>query len=226
MRYEVASGSSFVFGKRALFLHTSYLIIHPFRMRLLIATKNTHKTGEIRAILEAWDVTDLTAHPDIPAPEETGATFAENAAIKAVAASARFAGLVLADDSGLEVDALGGAPGVISARYAGPGASDADNRARLLRELAATGARGKARAARFRCVMALAENGTVIGTFDGAVEGIIINEEKGAGGFGYDSLFVPEGFCETFGQLPSETKNQLSHRAHALAKVAAFLAAR
>src|SRR5580693_4106362 len=88
--------------------------------RLLIATKNAHKTGEIRAILgDAWEVTDLNAHPEVPAPEETGTTFAENAAIKAVAASQLFAGFVLSDDSGLEVDALGGAPGVISARYAG-----------------------------------------------------------------------------------------------------------
>ena len=194
-------------------------------MPLLIATKNAHKTAEIAAMLPAWEVSDLTAHPDIPAPDETGATFAENAAIKAVAASQRFAGLVLSDDSGLEVDALGGAPGVISARYAGPAATDADNRARLLRELHAAGARGQARTARFRCAMALAEKGVVIGTFAGAVEGIIINEEKGAGGFGYDALFVPDGFCETFAQLAGETKNQLSHRARALAQVIAFLAA-
>ncbi len=193
---------------------------------LLIATKNAHKTAEIAALLPAWQVSDLTAHPDIPAPEETGATFAENATIKAVAASQRFAGLVLSDDSGLEVDALGGAPGVWSARYAGPAATDAENRAKLLRELAATGARGPARSARFRCVMALAEGGTVLGTFSGAVEGVVIDAEKGAGGFGYDALFIPAGFSETFGQLPAATKNQLSHRARALAQVAAFLAAR
>jgi XTP/dITP diphosphohydrolase len=195
-------------------------------MRLLIATKNAHKTAEIAAMLPGWEVSDLTAHPDIPAPEETGATFAENAAIKALAASKRFPGLVLADDSGLEVDALGGAPGVYSARYAGPSATDADNRARLLRELDATGARGKARTARFRCVLVLVEKGEVLGTFDGAVEGVIVNQEKGEGGFGYDALFVPEGYCETFGQLPAETKNQLSHRSRALAKAAAFLATR
>ena len=194
-------------------------------MPLLIATKNAHKTAEIAAMLPGWEVADLTAHPDIPAPDETGATFAENAAIKALAASQRFAGLVLSDDAGLEVDALGGAPGVISARYAGPAATDADNRARLLRELHAAGARGKSRTARFRCAMALAENGAVIGTFAGAVEGLIINEERGAGGFGYDALFVPDGFCETFAQLTAETKNQLSHRARALAQVIAFLAA-
>jgi len=185
--------------------------------RLLVATKNSHKTAEIRAMLGlGWEITDLNAHPNVAAPEETGATFAENAAIKAVAASQLFPGLVLADDSGLEVDALGGAPGVHSARYAGPGASDADNRARLLRELAAADAPGKSRAARFRCVMAVAQAGRVLATFDGAVEGVIIDEEKGAGGFGYDALFVPEGHCETFAELPSEVKNCLSHRARAL----------
>jgi XTP/dITP diphosphohydrolase len=193
-------------------------------MRLLIATRNAHKTAEIRAMLPEWDVRDLTSDPR-PGPEETGATFQENAMIKAIAASWDFDGLVLADDSGLEVDALGGAPGVRSARYAGDHASDADNRAKLLRELDATGARGKARTARFRCAMALASHGALVATgpCDGSIEGIIINQEKGDGGFGYDPLFVPDGFCETFAQLPAATKNQLSHRARALAKVAAFL---
>jgi XTP/dITP diphosphohydrolase len=191
---------------------------------LLIATKNAHKAGEIRAILgPEWDVTDLNAHPEVPAPEETGATFAENAAIKAVAAARLFAGFVLSDDSGLEVDALGGAPGVISARYAGVNATDADNRARLLRDLAMDHVRGKARSARFRCVMCVARDGAVLATFDGAVEGVIINQERGGGGFGYDSLFVPAGYCETFAQLSAEVKNGLSHRGRALAKAAEFL---
>ena len=128
---------------------------------------------------------------------------------------------MLADDSGLEVDALGGAPGVRSARYAGEDAADADNRAKLLRELAAT--RGKARGARFRCALALAADGTVRAAFDGAVEGTIINAERGAGGFGYDALFVPSGHCETFAQLLGAVKNQLSHRARALEKARAFL---
>lgn len=188
-------------------------------MRLLIATKNAHKTGEIRAILGAgWEVEDLTAHPEIPAPDETGATFVDNAIIKAVAAAQIFPDYVLADDSGLEVDALGGAPGVISARYAGPRATDADNRARLLRELAAFPS-----PARFRCVMALARGDEVLGTFSGAVEGAIVGSESGAGGFGYDPLFVPAGFDRTFGELPAETKNGLSHRARALAGVREFL---
>lgn len=194
-------------------------------MRLLIATRNAHKTGEIAAILgSTWEVSDLNAHPDVPSPEETGDTFAANAEIKAVAASRVFAGWVLADDSGLEVDALAGAPGVRSARYAGPGATDADNRAKLLRAL--EGVRGKARSGRFRCAMVLAKGGDVLGTFDGAIEGVIVNGERGEGGFGYDALFVPEGHCETFAQLPSSTKNALSHRARALAQAVAFLAKR
>jgi XTP/dITP diphosphohydrolase len=192
---------------------------------LLIATKNSHKTSEIRAILgSAWEVTDLNAHPEVIPPEETGTTFAENASIKAVAASLIFPGIVLSDDSGIEADALGGAPGVYSARYAGENATDADNRVKLLRELDAAGARGKERTGRFRCVMALAEYGKVLGTFDGAVEGIIINQEKGEGGFGYDSLFVPDGYCETFGQLSAGIKNSLSHRGRALEKVRQYLA--
>ena len=190
--------------------------------RLLIATKNAHKTAEIATMLGPdWDVTDLNAHPGIPAPEETGETFADNAAIKALAASRLFPGLVLADDSGLAVDALSGAPGVRSARYAGPQATDADNRAKLLRELA--NFRGRERTARFHCVLVLAEDGKKRGTFDGAVEGVIINSERGDGGFGYDALFIPEGHCETFAQLPAATKNILSHRARAVAKAAFFL---
>jgi XTP/dITP diphosphohydrolase len=192
--------------------------------RLLIATKNAHKTAEIRAILgRDWKVTDLNDHRSAVSPEETGVTFAENAAIKASAASHTFPGLVLADDSGLEVDALDGAPGVYSARYAGPAATDAGNRGKLLRELSADGARGKARSARFRCVMCVAQDGKVLGTFDGTVEGVIINSERGEGGFGYDPLFVPEGHCETFAQLPAEVKNRESHRARALAKAREFL---
>jgi XTP/dITP diphosphohydrolase len=187
--------------------------------RLLIATKNAHKTQEIRAILGAgWEVDDLTAHPEIAAPEETGTTFAENAAIKAESASKLFPGYVLADDSGLEVDALGGAPGVISARYAGPGASDADNRARLLREL-----RELPSVARFHCAMVVASEGKALGTFHGTVEGKIVDRERGEGGFGYDALFIPEGFEGTFAELPGSTKNQLSHRARALAQAREFL---
>lgn len=194
--------------------------------RLLVATKNAHKTSEIRAILgETWEVTDLTAHPEVPAPEETGATFDENARIKAEAASRVFAGLVLSDDSGLEVDALGGAPGVNSAIYAGTHGDDAANRARIIRELATTTA-PEPWTARFRCTMAIAEAGRTIATFDGRVEGRVIAEERGAGGFGYDPLFIPDGHTETFGDLPAEVKNALSHRARALTQAAQLFAAR
>jgi len=185
--------------------------------RLLVATKNSHKTAEIRAILgDAWEITDLTAHPEVPAPEETGATFEENARIKAGAASLVFPGVVLSDDSGLEVDALGGAPGVHSARYAGEQGNDAANRARLKRELAARGS-PEPWTARFRCAMALAEAGRIVATFEGRVEGRVIGDERGLGGFGYDPLFIPVGHRETFGELPAKVKNGLSHRALALA---------
>jgi XTP/dITP diphosphohydrolase len=195
--------------------------------RLFIATGNRHKTEEIHAMLGAdWSVEDMKDHPHLPQPEETGATFAENARIKALAAGIALADmLVLSDDSGLEVDALGGAPGVRSARYAGEGASDADNRERLKRELRALAQNAPAGffTGRFRCAMCLVENGKVLAEFDGSVDGRLLLTEEGMGGFGYDALFVPEGFGNSFGVLPAETKNGLSHRARALAKVMSFL---
>jgi XTP/dITP diphosphohydrolase len=194
---------------------------------LLIATGNSHKTEEIRSMLGAgWEVKDLTAHPDLPAAEETGDTFDANAKLKALHISAALPEvLVLSDDSGLEVDALGGAPGVRSARYAGESASDADNRAKLKRELADATARGKRApfTGRFRCCMALAEKGELLGTFSGSVEGTLLTKEEGTGGFGYDALFVPRGYDASFGVLPSEVKNKLSHRTRALEKVVAWL---
>lgn len=186
--------------------------------RLLVSTRNAHKVSEIRAILGPdFEISDLSIVPAMPEVEETGTTFEENATLKAVEASLHFEGWVIADDSGLEVDALGGAPGVYSARYAGEGATDAKNNLLLLKNL--EGVRGKERSARFRCVIVLARAGRKLGAFSGAVEGVIVNEEKGPGGFGYDPLFVPEGYCETFGQLPAEVKNGLSHRARALTKL-------
>jgi len=183
---------------------------------LLIATKNAHKTEEIRAVLGGrFDVSDLCAFPEVPSPEETGRTFSENATIKALAASLVFEGWVLADDSGLCVDALSGAPGVLSARYGGPAASDADNRRRLLSELLPF-PDWPQRRARFQCVLVLAKAGRVRGLFQGAVEGGILGEEQGGGGFGYDSLFLPDGEEASFGVLSSEVKNEISHRARAL----------
>lgn len=189
---------------------------------ILIATSNAHKTGEIREMMGAdWVVTDLRAHPDLVLPEETGDTFEANAIIKAEAASAALGDtLVLSDDSGLEVDALGGRPGVRSARYSGEGATDRSNRERLKKELASL--QGPF-SGRFRCCMALAKEGRVIQAFHGAVEGQLIVDEQGEGGFGYDPLFIPLGFDQTFGVLPAETKNQLSHRARALAEVVRWL---
>lgn len=194
---------------------------------LLIATGNSHKTEEIRAMLGTeWEVEDLKAYPDLPAAAETGDTFEANATLKALHVSvAAPEALVLSDDSGLEVDALGGAPGVRSARYAGEEASDADNRAKLKRELAAAEARGARPpfAGRFRCCMALAQKGILLGTFSGSVEGALLTQEEGAGGFGYDALFVPCGYEASFGVLSTEVKNTLSHRSRALEKVVAWL---
>jgi XTP/dITP diphosphohydrolase len=183
---------------------------------LLIATKNAHKTEEIRSVLAGrFTVTDLCTHPEVAAPEENGKTFSENAAIKAIAASRLFEGWVLADDSGLCVDALDGAPGVLSARYAGAHATDADNRAHLLAALNAF-PEWPQRRARFQCVLVLAKAGQVRGLFQGVVEGGILSEEQGGGGFGYDPLFVPDGYQDSFGILSAEVKNAISHRAKAL----------
>ena len=151
--------------------------------------------------------------------DETGTTFLENATLKAVEISQQVPGLVLSDDSGLEVDALGGDPGVYSSRYSGEDGNDAANNAKLLRELDGV----EARTARFRCVIVLAENGAVLAYFDGAVEGRMIHELQGQGGFGYDPLFVPDGYEDTFAELGEEIKNGLSHRARAMDKVVAWL---
>jgi XTP/dITP diphosphohydrolase len=188
---------------------------------LLVSTRNAHKVAEIREILGVgFEVLDLSTISGVGEVEETGMTFEENATLKALAVSGHFEGWVIADDSGLEVDALGGAPGVWSARFSGDGATDASNRAMLLEKL--EGVRGKERSARFRCVIVLARAGRKLAAFSGSVEGVIINQEKGAGGFGYDPLFVPEGHCETFAQLVADVKNALSHRARALAGLLAW----
>ena len=189
---------------------------------LLIATGNGHKTREIGQMLgSGWQVSDLAALPHAPKIEETGATFEENAALKALAVSRIFTGLVLADDSGLEVDALSGAPGVRSARFAGRNASDAENRLALIQKLKELS--GTEFSARFRCVMVLASRSELLGSFGGTVEGKVILEERGHEGFGYDCIFRPLGYSETFAELQSEIKNSLSHRGRALAKVLEFL---
>lgn len=194
-------------------------------MQLVFATSNAHKTEEVAAILGGrWQVTDLRSHPGVTLDEETGDTFEANAVIKAVSGSRQLPGLlVLADDSGLEVDALDGAPGVRSARYAGENATAADNREKLKSELNRK-LQYTRFAGRFQCCMVLARDGEVLHITHGVVEGHLITREQGEGGFGYDPLFIPAGFRDTFGVLPAETKNQLSHRARALAAMKKKLA--
>jgi XTP/dITP diphosphohydrolase len=187
-------------------------------MDLLLATHNAHKTREIQRILGAnFAVRDLSKHPEISKPLENGKTFEENAIFKAIATSRKLPSLVIADDSGLKVDVLDGAPGIYSARYAGNSASDIENVDKLLAELRARNVASEKRSARFRCVIALAQNGNVLGLFEGVVEGNIVDPPRGSGGFGYDSVFQPTGFKQTFAEMPPELKNKISHRAQAIA---------
>jgi XTP/dITP diphosphohydrolase len=191
---------------------------------LVIATRNAHKTREIQQILgPEFTVRDLHTYSAISEIPETGISFEENASLKAVAVSQRLPDLVIADDSGLEVDALGGAPGVYSARYAGIKASEKEKIDKLLRELASIAAIKDARRARFRCVLAIACRGNLLGSVEGVVEGRIADKARGSGGFGYDPIFIPEGFQQTFGELPAEVKNTISHRAKAIRRLATKL---
>ena len=191
---------------------------------LLVATRNAHKAREFREILGGqFEVHDLSTNPKIPETIESGKTFAENAILKAVAVSKQHPGLVIADDSGLEVDALGGEPGIFSARYAGNRPTDNENVAKLLRELARVDSPREQRGARFCCVIALAHDGELLNTFDGVAEGGIVDSPRGKQGFGYDPVFVPNGFAETFAELSADRKNRISHRAKALEKVKQYL---
>lgn len=191
---------------------------------LWLATRNRHKTVELRELLGLeYAVEGLSAHPEIAEVVEDGATFADNACLKALAISRQLPGLALADDSGLEVDSLGGAPGIYSARYAGAEADDENNRRKLLAALAEMGP-GASRRARFRCVLALAREGVIVATFEGTVAGTIVREERGRAGFGYDPLFQADGFEQTFGEISAAEKNRVSHRAAAAAKLRDFFA--
>jgi len=164
------------------------------KQRVIVATRNAHKVEEIRAILGDFEVLDLGSIQDPPEVEETGTTFVENATLKAVAISELTDALVLSDDSGLEVDALGGEPGVYSSRYAGEDGNDALNTAKLLREMSGK----KDRDARFRCVICLARNGKPLANFSG-------------------------GYEQTFAELGEDVKNGMSHRSRALEGVVAWL---
>jgi XTP/dITP diphosphohydrolase len=194
--------------------------------RWVLATANRHKVEELSAILAAAGAAvELVPLPaGVTLPEETGTTFLANARLKAHAAVAATGEVALADDSGLEVDAIGGDPGVHSARYAGPGADDAANNAKLLAQL--EGIHGPNRRARFRCVLVLAGPGRPDVVAQGAIEGFVRPSLRGAGGFGYDPLFQPEGDTRSLAEYPPEEKHRVSHRGQAARQLLALLATR
>lgn len=189
-------------------------------MEIVFATNNKHKLEEIRAILgdsiKVLSLKDIGCDVDIP---ETGTTLEANALQKAQYIFDNYGYECFADDTGLEVDALGGEPGVYSARYAGPGHDSEANMTKLLCKLG----NNNNRKARFRTVIALIRKGEKPNLFTGIVEGSIINERRGGEGFGYDPIFKPDGYDKTFAELGNEIKNGISHRARAVKKLAEYL---
>ncbi len=186
------------------------------RVKILLATRNPGKVREIGAILGDLDinVVSLADFPDVPEVVEDGTTFFENAYKKAKEVSEATGMMVLSDDSGLEVDALGGRPGVYSARYSGKEGDDAANNAKLLKEL--EGVPEEKRTARFKCVMVLYHPSGKWISAEGTCEGRIALKPAGSGGFGYDPIFYMEQYGKTMAELPPEEKNRISHRAEAL----------
>ena len=188
-------------------------------MKLVFATNNKHKLQEVRDILgnriEVLSLSDINCHDDIP---ETGTTLEENALIKARWVSEKYNCNCFADDTGLEVTALGGAPGVYSARYAGEECNSVANMEKLLQNLTEK----TDRSAQFRTVIALIINGEEI-LFDGVVKGSITTEKSGDSGFGYDPIFVPEGYNISFAQMGNKEKNSISHRFRATEKLSKYL---
>jgi XTP/dITP diphosphohydrolase len=185
-------------------------------VKLLVATRNPGKVRELRDLLVDLPI-EVTFPPEVGLDldvEETGATFAENASLKAQAFALASGLLTLADDSGLEVDALDGGPGVHSARYAGPAASDADRTRKLLAAMADVP--DGQRSARFRCVVAVATPGGEVWLTEGTCEGAIASEPRGQHGFGYDPVFQVAGFGQRMAELPPDVKNLISHRGRAL----------
>jgi len=185
---------------------------------IVAATANAHKVEEYRRLLagQSVEIKSLLDYPNFPEVEENGSSFSENAAIKALAACKYCDVPAFADDSGLEVEALDGRPGIHSSRYA---ATDAERIEKLLGEL-----KGKEnRRARFVCAIAIAINGEVIDIFEGEVRGVITEAPRGNGGFGYDPVFQPDGCDKTFGELPADVKDKISHRANAYAKAVEFV---
>ena len=193
-------------------------------LKLVIATKNPKKLAEMQGILAACGLPMVSIDEACPGgaeAEETGTTFQENAAIKALTYAAQSGGLCIADDSGLEVDHLQGAPGVYSARYAGEQGDDEANNALLLENL--KGVPEEQRGAQFRCVICVASPGEVRFMAEGLVRGRILEAPSGAGGFGYDPLFFYPDFDCTFAEVPAEQKAGVSHRGKALAQLAKAL---
>jgi XTP/dITP diphosphohydrolase len=184
---------------------------------LAVASRNVHKLREIERICADWSTRWVTAETDNrpwPEVEETGETYLENALLKARAIAEALGTPALADDSGIEVDALGGAPGPLSARYAGEGASDERNLSALIRALA--GVPGPGRTGRYRCVAAVAwPDGPALWA-EGTCEGSLIAKPRGANGFGYDPIFVPAGWEQTMAELTDRQKDRISHRGRAL----------
>jgi XTP/dITP diphosphohydrolase len=190
---------------------------------LVLATRNAGKTRELRALLADLPlrIRTLEDYPDLPALPETGRTFEDNAVEKATTVARLVGQIALADDSGLEVDALGGAPGVASATFLGPEATDEDRNLWVLGRL-----RGLAeglRTARYRAVVAIADPHGSVRTFEGTCEGRIATAPRGDYGFGYDPIFLVPAYGRTMAELPPEIKNQISHRARALAAARAYL---
>ncbi|HYX30660.1 MAG TPA: RdgB/HAM1 family non-canonical purine NTP pyrophosphatase [Pyrinomonadaceae bacterium] len=192
--------------------------------QLLLATYNQGKLDEIRQLLRyvPFDLRDLNSFRSIKAIEESGSTFVENATLKAVGYATQTRLMTLADDSGLEVDALGGCPGVRSARYAGKGASDAQRVEKLLQELSNTP--DSDRGAQFVSAIAIsAADGTILKLCVGICRGCIARQPRGAHGFGYDPVFIPDGMDRTFAELGADVKNEISHRAIAVKEAVEFL---
>lgn len=194
--------------------------------RIVLATKNAKKATELNRMLQGLGihVLSLAEYPDMHDVEETGHTFSENAFLKARAVATHTGLPALADDSGLVVDALEGAPGVYSARYAGPGAKDEDNCRKLLAEL--QGVPDHERTAHFACALALVLEDKSELLFEGTVEGHIGHAPAGHNGFGYDPLFYPDGHDRSFAQMSSSEKDSMSHRGRALEKFMDFLKTR
>ncbi|MBI4565340.1 MAG: XTP/dITP diphosphatase [Planctomycetes bacterium] len=191
---------------------------------IVIASRNPGKIAEIHQILAGlgFSFRSLSDLPEAPCVEETGASYAENARLKAVAVAAFFGRRAIADDSGLEVDALGGRPGIRSARYGGPRATDEENNALLLREL--EGVPEPRRTARYRAAVVLAApDGRILAEAEGTCEGEIVRSPRGSAGFGYDPLFLVPGTGRTMAELGLEVKNRISHRAQALGRLREFL---